>query len=261
MNFKTVEEQPDQLVAETDDQAWDLDLDAESEGGGSQTAAAAMHSSALEIQAVLAVGAAEGPCDITGKAGNPCVAAHSTTRALYAAYNGPLYRVTRSSDGKSTTVGVLSPGGYANITTHEAFCPKLNCVISNVFDQSPMGNHLSQRHKLVNASQHKITVGKDNAPVYGMFFDPGYGHHVDETKGIAKGNEPESIFAVMSGTHYNGKCCFDYGNSENSIIAQNRSDGAGAMEASALVVPMHSLTHACHSGHLLWECKVARDLC
>ena len=40
-------------------------------------------------------------------------------------------------------------------------------------------------------------------------FDPGYGYHVDNTKGIAKGNEPESIYAVMSGTHYNGGCCFE----------------------------------------------------
>ena len=31
------------------------------------------------------------PCDIYAAAGTPCVAAHSTTRALYAAYNGPLY--------------------------------------------------------------------------------------------------------------------------------------------------------------------------
>ena len=35
----------------------------------------------------------------------------------------------------------------------------------------------------------------------------------------------------MSGTHYNNGCCFDYGNSENSVTAQNKSDGAGAMEA------------------------------
>ena len=28
----------------------------------------------------------QGPCDIYGAAGTPCVAAHSTTRALYAAY-------------------------------------------------------------------------------------------------------------------------------------------------------------------------------
>ena len=43
-----------------------------------------------------------------GAAGNPCVAAHSTTRALYAAYDGPLYKVTRSSDGKSAR---RAPGG------------------------------------------------------------------------------------------------------------------------------------------------------
>jgi hypothetical protein len=33
----------------------------------------------------------EGPCDIYAAAGNPCVAAHSTTRALSASYNGLLY--------------------------------------------------------------------------------------------------------------------------------------------------------------------------
>lgn len=95
-----------------------------------------------------------------------------------------------------------------------------------------MGNHLGQRHQLVNASRHKITVG-DGVSVYGMWFDPGYGYHVDETKGIAHGNEPESIYAVMSGTRKQlGRgCCFDYGNSENSVVAHNRSDGAGAMEA------------------------------
>src|SRR3954468_22365289 len=40
----------------------------------------------------------EGPCDIYASAGCPCVAAHSTTRALYVSYNGPLYQVMRQSD-------------------------------------------------------------------------------------------------------------------------------------------------------------------
>ena len=34
--------------------------------------------------------AADGPCDILGRAGNPCVAAHSTVRALYSKYAGPV---------------------------------------------------------------------------------------------------------------------------------------------------------------------------
>ena len=37
-----------------------------------------------------------------------------------------------------------------------------------------------------------------------MWFDPGFGYHVDKTTGIATGNDPESIYAVMSGTHFNG---------------------------------------------------------
>ena len=171
--------------------------------------------------------AAEGPCDITGRAGNPCVAAHSTTRALYAAYDGPLYNVTRASDGKSADVGVLAAGGFANVTAHDAFCVNMDCVISNVYDQSPNGNHLGQRHQLVNASRHRILVGGGEAAVYGMWFDPGYGYHVDKTKGVATGNEEESIYAVMSGDHYNGACCFDYGNSETN----DKDDGCGTMEA------------------------------
>src|SRR5580704_10793364 len=46
--------------------------------------------------------ATQGPCDIYAAASTPCVAAHSTTRALYAAYDGPLYQVKRSSDGATT---------------------------------------------------------------------------------------------------------------------------------------------------------------
>ena len=55
--------------------------------------------------------------------------------ATDAKYAGPLYNVTRSSDGTSANVGVLAAGGFANKATHDAFCAKLDCVISNVFDQ------------------------------------------------------------------------------------------------------------------------------
>ena len=175
---------------------------------------------------LLVVVKAQGPCDILVAAGNPCVAAHSTVRALYKSYAGPLYNVTRASDGKSANISVLTAGGFADKAAHDAFCPNLDCVISNIFDQSPQGNHLGQRHKLVNASQHPISV-VGGVQVYGMWFDPGFGYHQDQTTGIAIKNEPESIYAVMSGTHYNGACCFDYGNSETD----NTSDGAGSMEA------------------------------
>src|ERR1035437_1606641 len=49
----------------------------------------------------------KGPCDIYAAVGDPCVAAHSTTRALYSSYNGPLYQILRQSDGKNLDIGVV----------------------------------------------------------------------------------------------------------------------------------------------------------
>ena len=129
---------------------------------------------------------AAGPCDILGHAGNPCVAAHSTVRALYADYDGPLYNVTRSSDNRSALIGVLSAGGIANKSAHDSFCSKLDCVISNVLDQSGHNNNLGQRHKLINASRHPITVGNGKHAAYGMWFEPGYGYHVDSVSRATK---------------------------------------------------------------------------
>jgi hypothetical protein len=78
-----------------------------------------------------------GPCDIYGAAGDPCVAAHSTTRALYAAYDGPLYQVLRQSDGKTLDIRVVRPGGYAGADAQDAFCAGTYCWITTIYDQSP----------------------------------------------------------------------------------------------------------------------------
>ena len=47
----------------------------------------------LAASAALVCARAAQVCDIYAGSGTPCVAAHSTVRALYAAYNGPLYQV------------------------------------------------------------------------------------------------------------------------------------------------------------------------
>ena len=46
--------------------------------------------------------------------------------------------------------------------------------MSNIFDQTTNGNHLGQRHKLVNASQHSVVIS--GVPVYSLYFDPGFGY-------------------------------------------------------------------------------------
>src|SRR6185437_7153178 len=62
-------------------------------------AAASLAAGAVVASSAAPARAATGPCDIYGNAGTPCVAAHSTTRALYGSYSGPLYQVRRASDG------------------------------------------------------------------------------------------------------------------------------------------------------------------
>ena len=55
----------------------------------------------------------------------------------------------------------------------------------------------------------------------------GTGYRDDHTSGIATGDNPEGEYAIFDGTHYNGGCCFDYGNAETS----NNDTGNGHMEA------------------------------
>ena len=110
------------------------------------TAAAAT----LAAGALLASGAGspsraatQEPCDIYASAGTPCVAAHSTTRALFAAYDGPLYQVRRASTNTTTNIGPISTGGAANAATQNSFCSGTTCVITEIFDQSGHGNNLT----------------------------------------------------------------------------------------------------------------------
>jgi len=64
----------------------------------------------------------QGPCDIYAAAGTPCVAAHSTVRALYAAYTGPLYEVKRPSDGQAKSISALGSSGFADSAAQDTFC-------------------------------------------------------------------------------------------------------------------------------------------
>ena len=95
-------------------------------------------------------------------------------------------------------------------------------------------------------------------------FVPGDGYHTDHTTGVAVNNEPESIYAVMSGTRqFPGRgCCFDYGNSENSETARNSSDGQlltllqhlYIAHRGVLFCPLSkpSLRSRCNGSDLLW---------
>jgi hypothetical protein len=178
------------------------------------------------------------PCDIYAAGGTPCVAAHSTTRALFAAYNGNLYQVRRSSDNTTRNITPLTAGGVANAAAQDSFCAGTSCVITIIYDQSGRGNHLTQAppggfagpaaggfDNLANATAAPTTVNGQKA--YGVFVAPGTGYRNNNTNGIATGDQPEGMYAIFDGTHFNGGCCFDYGNAERN----SRDNGNGTMEA------------------------------
>ncbi|MGD0837917.1 MAG: arabinofuranosidase catalytic domain-containing protein, partial [Polyangia bacterium] len=117
-----------------------------------------------------------GPCDIYQNATppTPCGAAHSTVRALYSSYGGPLYQVQRASDQQTKDITV-GPGGFANSADQDSFCSGTTCTIPIIYDQSPNGNHLRvtwfsnwlpKGAIAANATDAKITVGGHT--VYGI---------------------------------------------------------------------------------------------
>jgi hypothetical protein len=182
---------------------------------------------------------AGGPCDVYAAGGTPCVAAHSSTRALYASYKGPLYQVTRLDDHAVKNIGVLERGGYADAAAQDRFCAGTTCLVTKLYDQSPMHNDLTQPPR--GGFSGPAMGGYDNLPIadmapvtvdghkaYGIFIAPGMGLRDNDTRGIAVDDEPEGMYWIVDGQHYNGGCCFDYGNGE----IDSRDDDNGTMETS-----------------------------
>jgi len=185
-----------------------------------------------------------GPCDVYAAGGAPCTAAHSSTRALYASYNGPLYQVLRQSDGKTLDIGVVQPsasdgGGYADAAAQDSFCANTSCWITTLYDQSGHGNNLVQAphggfsgpamggfNNLPIAEMAPITIMGHKA--YGVFISPGMGLRWNDAHGTAVDDQAEGQYWVINGHHFNNGCCFDYGNAETD----SRDDGNGTMETT-----------------------------
>lgn len=193
--------------------------------------------------AILPVGVASAqaitprPCDILASA-TPCVAAISTTRALYRTYTGPLYQVTRQSDKTHTNIGLL-PDGYADAAAQDTFCANTTCAITKIYDQSPNHNDLTPAPPGgaahgpgpngydLPARANALPVSVGGHKVYGIAISPGMGYRNDSPKQTAVNGQPEGVYMVTSALHLNGKCCFDFGNAETN----NLDNKAGHMDA------------------------------
>ncbi len=184
------------------------------------------------------------PCDIYASAGTPCVAAHSTTRALYADYHGALYQVKRVLDGRTLDIGVIAPPSedkvaYADAAAQDKFCSSALCIINIIYDQSGKGNHLYQAAP--GTFKGPAKGGFDTQPiadmapvtvnghkVYGVYIMPGMGLRNNDASYLPTGDEPQGIYYVIDGSHFDSGCCFDYGNASTN----GRAVGTGTMDTS-----------------------------
>ena len=178
------------------------------------------------------------PCDIYKAGGTPCVTAHSTTRLLYSKYHGPLYQVRRDSDGATLDIRP-DASGYADAAAQDRFLEGSLGRITVIYDQSGMGNDLIQAPP--GTFQGPETGGFNTLPiadmapallhghkVYGVYIMPGMGFRCNNARGLAIDDEPEGIYYVIDGGHFDSGCCFDYGNSSTN----GRAVGTGTMETT-----------------------------
>jgi hypothetical protein len=181
-------------------------------------------------------GAYVSTCDIYASGGTPCVAAHSTVRALFGGYSGRLYQVQRASDGSSIDIGTMTTGGYVNAAAQDSFCASTTCIITMIYDQTSQHNDLAiegpggtvqTADSGAVANALPISVNGNVIRAYGVSVTSGVGYRNNATTGVAKGDSPEGIYMVTSGTNVNNGCCFDYGNAEET----SDDNGPGRMDA------------------------------
>ncbi|WP_405577589.1 arabinofuranosidase catalytic domain-containing protein [Streptomyces sp. NBC_01190] len=189
---------------------------------GPDSARPAAHPAAAQAAAASSL-----PCDLYAAGGTPCIGAHSTTRALFAAYSGPLYQVQRSSDHSYRDIGLLTTGGYADGASQISFCANTSCTITKIYDQTSRHNDLpissggywkgpGPNGADVGADAMALPVTAGGHQVFGVKVTPGVGYRVDHASGAPTGSQPEGIYMVTSSNYVNQWCCFDYGSGENS---------------------------------------------
>ncbi len=179
-------------------------------------------------------GASTLPGDVAKAAGTPFVAAHAMTRALFAAYNGPLFKALRVSDKQEKDIGVATAGGLADLAALNSFCSGTTCKVTTLYDQSGNGNDM-WRADDPNTNQPGTNKPCDLMDI--EYWQMSDGTKVplavetgamwkstaqclrnrDKTKNMPTGAEPQTEYAIFHAKYLNNNCCFNYGNTGNAI--------------------------------------------
>ena len=177
------------------------------------------------------------PGDIAAAAGTPMVAAHSVTRALYAAYSGKLFQVRRPTDGKTQDISPAGAGGFVDLNALNTFCSGTTCTVARIYDQSGLGDATHTNDMWQDTVTNQPTVvfwTAASGTKYPMVVSKGkqWLRNRTMTIMIPTGSNPQTEYFVVHGDYAgaiagsNG-CCYDYGNMEKLIGDQ----GPGTMSA------------------------------
>ena len=200
----------------------------------------------LAFSAAPAHAATAEPCDIYASGGTPCEAAYSTTRALFEAYDGPLYQVQRASDSTFLNVGLESTGGVVNVAPENSFCSGTTCTITELYDQTSNTNNMPISPGTscsgcsggnagpgaggadIGAPAEALPVYVGGQPAYGIdFAKMGVGYRDNAARNLPTGSEPDGLYAVTSSNLTDSSCCFDFGQGETN----DSDDGNATMNA------------------------------
>jgi hypothetical protein len=194
----------------------------------------------------VSAAATQKPCDIYASGATPCEAAYSTTRALFAAYNGPLYQIQRTSDNSTLNIGLASAGGVVNAKPQVTFCSGTTCTITQLYDQTANGNNMpispgsscsgcsgglhgpgaNGADVGANAMALPVTIG--GQPAYGVLVNNiGTGYRDNAARNVPTGAQPEGMYMMTSSMLTSGSCCFDFGSAETN----DSDDGNATMNA------------------------------
>ncbi|QMU70236.1 arabinofuranosidase catalytic domain-containing protein [Streptacidiphilus sp. P02-A3a] len=201
---------------------------------------------ALGAVAPASAAASSLPCDVYAAGGTPCEAAYSMTRALFAAYDGPLYQLQRTSDGSYLNIGPGSTGGVVDSAPQVSFCSGTSCTVTEIYDQTSNGNNLpisqgtacsgcsggiagpGPNGSDIGSPAMALPVTVDGRPAYGALFDAqGTGYRIDDAKNVPTGSQPEGVYLMTSSNVTSNGCCFDFGSGE----ANDSDDGNATMNA------------------------------
>lgn len=168
------------------------------------------------------------PGDALTAAGTPSVAAHSMIRKLFAAYNGNLFQVRRTSDNAIQDIGVAADG-FADVASLNTFLGVSSGAVVQIYDQTGNNNILPQA---TNANQGALTLRYTQlarqVPVVTIASGQFYRNRASTTS-IPTGSGPITVYMVVSnsGGVVNPVSIGTYGNMEATVA----NTGTGHMFA------------------------------